>query len=238
MNVLGLIPARGGSKGIKGKNIKSLGGKPLIEYTFDAALESKRLSRIILSTDSAEIAEIGKRRGIGVPFIRPSDISSDESPARSYVQHCLDFLRDNENYKPDVIVILQPTTPFRNASDIDLCVNLLLQCECDSVISVAEQPSKYHPNWYLVVSPDGLLRPYSLRSWEQVVPRRQDLLPIYIRNGAVYVFWHKTFLKTKNIYGTKVIPYIMPPERSINIDDMGDWQRAEFAISTNFLENK
>ena len=240
MEILGLIPARGGSKGIKGKNIKPLGGRPLIEYTFDAALESKLLSRVILSTDSEEIAEIGKRCGIEVPFLRPADISTDESPAYSYIQHCLDFLKNNEAYEPGFIVILQPTTPFRHASDIDLCVTLLLQGGYDSVVSVAELPNKYHPDWYQVIGPDGLLRPYAQRSWEQVAPRRQELTPSYIRNGAVYAFRQETFLKTRNIYGTTVTPYIMPTERSINIDDMSDWQRAEVAISTNntnFLEN-
>lgn len=238
MEALGLIPARGGSKGIKGKNIKPLGGRPLIEYTFDAALASKRLSRIVLSTDSADIAEVGKRRGIAVPFLRPAEISADESPARSYVQHCLDFLRNNDGYEPAVIVILQPTTPSRRASDIDACVDLLLQDGSDSVVSVAELPNKYHPDWQLVISPDGLLRPYTQRTWEQVAPRRQELMPTYTRNGAVYAFRYETFLKTRNIYGATVTPYVMPAERSVNIDDMSDWQRAESIVSTGFLENK
>ena len=135
-------------------------------------------------------------------------------------------------------MILQPTTPFRCASDIDSCVNLLLQTGSDSVVSVAELPNKYHPDWQLVISPDGLLRPYAQRTWEQVPSRRQELMPTYTRNGAVYAFQQETFLKTRNIYGATVTPYIMPAERSVNIDDMSDWQRAESVISTSFLENR
>jgi len=238
MEVLGLIPARSGSKGIKGKNIKPLGGRPLIEYTFDAALESKLLSRVVLSTDGADIAEIGKRRGIGVPFLRPAEISADESPAQAYIQHCLDFLKSNEGYKPGVIVILQPTTPLRRASDIDSCVNLLLQTGSDSVVSVTELPSKYHPNWQFVVGLDRLLHPYTQHPWEQLATRRQSLTSTYTRNGAVYAFRQEIFLETRNVYGATVTPYIMPAERSVNIDDMSDWQLAESIIHTSFRENK
>ena len=210
----------------------------MITYTFDAALESKRLSRIVLSTDRADIAEVGRRCGIAVPFLRPAELATDESPARSYVKHCLDVLRDSESYKPDVIVLLQPTTPLRRASDIDSCVSLLLQTRSDSVVSVTELPNKYHPEWQFVVSSEGLLCGYAQRTWEQVAARRQELTPTYTRNGAVYAFWRETFLRTRNIYGATVTPYIMPAERSVNIDDLSDWQRVESLLREGCVEKR
>jgi CMP-N,N'-diacetyllegionaminic acid synthase len=230
MEIMGLIPARGGSKGIKGKNIKPLGGRPLIEYTFDAAKASRRLSRLVLSTDSPDIADVGKRCGVAAPFLRPPDISTDESPATAYVHHCLNFLDETEHYRPDVVVILQPTTPFRRATDIDACIDLLLSGATDSVVSVSAVPGKYHPAWQLVVNAEGLLSPYVQHSWDQIAPRRQDLAQTYTRNGAIYAFRTETFLAGGSIYGANVTPYIMPTAASINIDDMDDWEKAEAIV--------
>lgn len=227
MEILGLIPARSGSKGIEGKNIKSLGGRLLIEYTFSAARGSRRLTRTVLSTDGPDIAALGERHGIEVPFIRPAEISGDQSPAVDYVRHCLDCLHDSQAYRPDILVILQPTTPFRTAADIDASVDMLIESNADSVVSVSLLPDKYHPRWQFAIGDDGLLNPYEGGRWDGIPAQRQGITPTYTRNGAVYAFWSKTFLVSGTIYGSRIIPYVMPDNRSVNIDDADDWQKAE-----------
>jgi CMP-N,N'-diacetyllegionaminic acid synthase len=231
MDVLGLIPARAGSKGIPGKNIKDLKGKPLITYTFDSALVSRSLTRLILSTDSEDIAKVGKDYGVDVPFIRPIEFASDHSPALDYIFHCLEFLEINEGYQPDVIVLLQPTCPLRITEDIDNCINLLVKSDADSVVSVSELPAKYHPSWQFKVSDDGILSSFLGETWNNLPTARQNIDTTYSRNGAVYAFRNKMFQSMKNIYGKKVLAYKMPEERSINIDDMDDWVKAESIIT-------
>lgn len=227
MEVLGLIPARKGSKGIPGKNIKPLFGKPLIGYTFESAVSSALLTRRLLTTDSNEIAEIGREYGIDVPFLRPSELAGDNSSAFEYIEHCLRFLEVNEGYCPELVVLLQPTCPFRNGQDIDSCISLLKNSDADSVVSVSALPTKFHPNWQFNVSEDGLLHPFSGGGWDELATARQHLDETYTRNGAVYVFRRKIFNTLNNIYGNKVLAYIMPEERSVNIDDKDDWQKAE-----------
>lgn len=232
MEVLGLIPARSGSKGVPGKNIKPLMGKPLIGYTFESAVASQRLSRLILTTDSSEIADVGLKYGIEVPFLRPPELASDHSSANDYIHHCLQFLEEREGYHPDLVVLLQPTCPLRISADIDACVDLLARSDADSVVSVAALPTKYHPNWQFTVSPDGTLHPFSTASWAGLATARQNLDATYTRNGAVYAFRSNIYNSIKNIYGHKVLAYQMPEERSVNIDDMDDWLKAEAFIST------
>ncbi|AEF99590.1 cytidylyltransferase domain-containing protein [Methylomonas methanica] len=230
MEVLGLIPARGGSKGIPGKNIKPLLGKPLIGYTFESALSSTLLTRRLLTTDSKDIADLGLKYGIEVPFLRPSELADDNSSAFEYIEHCLQFLETSEGYCPDVVVLLQPTCPFREGQDIDFCISLLESSDADSVVSVSALPTKYHPNWQFKVSEDGLLHSFSGGGWGELAIARQHLDATYTRNGAVYVFRRKIFNNLNTIYGNKVLAYIMPEERSVNIDDLDDWQKAEAVI--------
>lgn len=230
MEVLGLIPARGGSKGIPGKNIKLLAGKPLITYTFESAAASLRLSRRILTTDSADIAEFGRQHGIEVPFLRPAELAGDNSAASGYIRHCLHFLWESERYLPNLVVLLQPTCPLRTSVDIDACVDMLAGSDADSVVSVAALPTKYHPNWQFTVASDGLLHSFSGGAWESLATARQHLAPTYTRNGAVYVFRSEIFDGMNDIYGHKVRAYVMPEERSVNIDDMDDWRKAEAAV--------
>jgi CMP-N-acetylneuraminic acid synthetase len=227
MDILGIVPARGGSKGIPGKNIKQLNGKPLIVYSFQAIADSKHLTRTVLTTDSPEIAEVGRDCGVEVPFLRPAEFADDHTPANAYIRHCLEYLSSVEGYKPDLVALLQPTCPFRTGADIDACIDLMLDSAVDSVVSVTELPGKYHPNWQFSVSEEGLLAPVSGEGWDSVATARQVLKPTYTRNGAVYVFRHEVFRCMNNIYGSKVKAYIMPTKRSVNIDDMDDWQRAE-----------
>ncbi|MGD2170705.1 MAG: acylneuraminate cytidylyltransferase family protein [Gammaproteobacteria bacterium] len=230
MEILGIIPARGGSKGVPGKNIKRLGGFPLIVYTFEAVAASQYLTRTVLTTDREEIAELGRQYSIEVPFIRPAALSGDHAAAVGYIEHCLDFLQTNQDYIPDIIVLLQPTSPFREAGDIDHCVEMLRSSDADSIVSVTQLPVKYHPDWQFVVSQEGYLRPFTEIDWDSIIPSRQKLESTYIRNGAIYAFRYESFQRAKNIFGCKVLAYVMPPERSVNIDDMDDWAQAESCL--------
>lgn len=235
--ILAIVPARGGSKGIPGKNIKLLGGKPLIDYTFEAAVASSLLSRTILTTDSAEIAEHGRSRGVETPFLRPAEFANDNSPASDYIQHCLQFLEEKEGYRPQAVVVLQPTCPFRVGADIDACIEMLATPGLDSVVSVTALPSKFHPNWQFVVTNQGLLEP-AAASWETLATARQHLEPTYTRNGAVYAFRRGSYLREGNIYGRKVAAYVMPENRSVNIDDMNDWFKAEALLNNQIYKRE
>ncbi len=225
--VLGIIPARKNSKGIKDKNIRLLGGRPLIQYTFDTARLSKRLTRILLTTDSPEIAHLGIKSGIEVPFLRPKKFAKDSSTAGEYITHCLGYLEREEKYLPEIIVLLQPTTPFRTADDIDICIDKLRHSTADSVVSVTAIPAKYNPEWQLIIGERNRLETFTGAAWNKIKANRQQLASTYVRNGAIYAFRRKSFIKTRSFYGKKVLAHVIPEERSVNIDDMEDWCKAE-----------
>ena len=226
VKVLGLIPARGGSRSIPGKNLYPLCGRRLIEYTFHAAKGSRRLSRIILTTDDQQIASLGREYGIDVPFIRPANLASDDSPTLPVVKHALDFLEDNDGYRPDIVVLLQPTSPLRTSSHIDEAVEMLISTSADSVVSVEEVPHRYNPCSIMKIE-DGLLVPY-LEGGQSEIYRRQDKPKVYARNGAaVYAVRYNTLMQYNNFFGANCRPLIMRPEESVDIDTLFDIKLAE-----------
>lgn len=229
LSCLGIIPARAGSKGIPGKNMRSLAGRPLVMYTFDAAKESCRLTRTILSSDSEEIVQLGRAAGIDVPFLRPAELARDDTRTLVVLRHALEYLAENEGYRPDIVVNLQPTAPLRRGEHIDQCIDLLCESGADSVVSVAPVPRHYNPHWQFIVE-DGELRIFTKETWAELVPRRQDLPTTYTRNGAIYAFWRRNLETTGTVYGSRCVPFVMPSEISINIDDMQDWIAAEAQI--------
>ncbi len=236
-NILAIIPARSGSKGIPQKNIKLLGGKRLLEYTFEHCKSSSYISRAIVTTDSNKIANISKSNGIEVPFIRPRNISDDDSTAKSYVSHALEFLEREENYTPEIILILQPTSPFRDVSDIEKSINILENNNADSVVSITEIDKKFNPDWQFKVTNNGTLEFYNKNfDWNNLVSKRQELAKTYTRNGAVYCFTRKSFFKYDNIYGKKVLCHIMPRSRSINLDTFDDWIEAENYLTKRYRQ--
>jgi CMP-N-acetylneuraminic acid synthetase len=224
MRVLGVIPARGGSKGVPRKNVRLLGGRPLLQWTADAALAAERLARVVLSTDDLEIAEIGRACGIDVPFLRPAELARDDTPTLPVVQDVLRRLEEGgERY--DAVCLLQPTSPFRSADDIDACIELLESSAADSVISVLRVPAEYNPHWVYFRDGDGALQ---LSTGEpQPIPRRQALPPAYHRDGTVYVTRRDAVLEEGSLYGARTVGYEMDPRRSVNIDTEADWDRAE-----------
>ncbi len=226
--ILAIIPARGGSKGIPRKNITPLAGRPLIAYTFEAARSSKLINRIILSTDDDEIAEVGRRNGIEVPFIRPRELAEDNTPTLPVIKHAVEFLESKQNYTADIIVILQPTTPLRKSYHIDEALTLLINNpDADSVVSVTEVPHHYNPYFVMKIE-DELLKFYNSESVKYT--RRQDLPKVYSRNGAIYAFWLKTLKDKNSIYGDICLPYVMDFEKSVNIDSVYDIKIAEYIL--------
>jgi CMP-N,N'-diacetyllegionaminic acid synthase len=222
--VLGIITARGGSKGIPRKNIRFLGAKPLLQYTAEAALGAKRLTRVILSTDDEEIAEVGRQCGLGVPFMRPSELARDETPTLPVLQHAVRELEaEGESY--DAICLLQPTTPFRRSEDIDACIELLAQSGAGCVMTVLPVPAEHNPHWVYFRNRDGLLH---LSTGEETpIPRRQMLPLAYHREGSVYVTRRDILMEQNSLYGSSVAGHLVDSSRSVNLDTPGDWERAE-----------
>ncbi len=221
--ILTIIPARGGSKGVPRKNIKLLGGKPLIAYTIEAALQSNSIGRLVVSTDDQEIADISISYGCDVPFLRPPEFASDTAKAIGVVKHTLLEIEKLDNKQYSTVVYLEPPSPFRISEDIDHCVELFFEHNPGSVVSVFEA-NQFHPILMKQIV-DGQLKPI-WKNEPEGVPRQQYRPKSYMRNGAVYVLKRENILKDQ-FYGDPIIPHIMPEERSICIDSMLDWYAAE-----------
>ena len=221
--ILGLIPARQGSKGIPGKNIKDLLGKPLIQYTVEEGKKSKYIDHLIVSTDSEEISKICKNMFVDVPFIRPNNLSTDTAKAIGVIQHAIKIMEKIDKINYDLVAYLEPPNPLRVVEDIDNCIELFIENNSDSVVSVQEA-NQFHPILMKQIK-DGLLQPIWKKEPEGV-PRQLYEPTAYMRNGAVYIFKKELIMKGI-LYGKNILPYIMPLNRSVCIDDMMDWYVAE-----------
>lgn len=223
MRVLGLIPARGGSKGIPRKNIRHLCGKPLLQYTAEAALGARGLARVVLSTEDPEIAAVGRSCGIEVPFLRSPELALDATPTLPVVQHAVRML-ESEGDHFDAICLLQPTHPLRRPDDIDTCIALLEESGADAVATVLPVPPHYNPHWVYFRGKDGQL--HLSTGEEHPISRRQDLPPAYHREGSVYVTRRDVVMEGNSLYGRRLVGFEIDPERSVNIDTEWDWTRA------------
>lgn len=223
--ILAVIPARGGSKGVERKNIRSVGGKPLIAYTIQmAGAIQHRLYRTVVSTDDPEIATVARRWGADVPFLRPAELARDRVPTLPVLQHAVGFVEEQDQTKIDWVLLLQPTTPFRSIEDIDASLALAEQGDCDSVISVVQVYAE-HPIFIKRIESNRLV-PFNLEEKEGT--RRQDCHPpAFIRNGAVYLTRRDIIMNANSIWGKVIRPYVMPPERSVNIDGELDLMLAQ-----------
>jgi CMP-N-acetylneuraminic acid synthetase len=235
LKVLGVITARGGSKGLPGKNLRLLAGKPLIAHTIDTARASRAFDRVILTTDDDGIAEVSRRCGCEVPFIRPADLARDETPHLPVMQHALQWLRDHERYEPDAVMILQPTSPLRRVSDIRESIALLDRSGADSVVSVSEVPTHYNPMRTLRLDGDGVATLFVTgEPVRRRINRRQDMPTAWTMNGAIYLF--RTFVLDRrrdgepNLYGERTAAHVMPQEFGISIDSLDDWTAAEHIL--------
>lgn len=230
-SVIGIITARGGSKSIPGKNIKELSGKSLLGYTAEAALASN-LSRTILSTDSEDIASVGKQFGVEVPFMRPAELSVDTSTSLDTVKHALNWLKVNEGKVYDYLMILQPTSPLRTAADIDACIDLAIEKEADSVMSMVELED-FSVKKLKVLADDDLIKPLFEEEGASS-GRRQDSEKVYKRNAAIYLTKVECIMND-DLFGERSYGYIMPPERSVDINAPIDFELAEFYLKRQKL---
>lgn len=222
--ILAVITARGGSKSIPKKNIKNLAGKPLIVYTIEAAKKSRYLTRTIVSTDDAEIARIARRFGADVPFMRPAEYAEDASTSMEVVQHALRWLKENKKETYDYLMILQPTSPFRTAEDIDECIKLAVEKKADSVMSMKELDD-FAPKKIKKIK-NGRILPY-FEDEGKTSSRRQDLEKMYKRNCAVYLTKMACIMQ-EDFFGKKSLAYLMSEVRSLDINKPVDFEFAQF----------
>jgi CMP-N,N'-diacetyllegionaminic acid synthase len=221
-NAIAVIPARGGSKGIPRKNIVPFAGKPLICYTIEAALRSRYLKRVIVSTDDADIAKVATDCGAEAPFLRPPNLSQDYTPSVSVLKHAVNIIEESQGSLCNFVVLLQPTSPLRSEKYIDLAIEKMLETSADSVISVCEV--RHHPFWNFVAHEDRL---HSLLPNCDKSSRRQELPQTYSPNGAVYVVKRGVLFNENTVFGKDLRGIIMPAEESIDIDEYYDWFLAE-----------
>jgi N-acylneuraminate cytidylyltransferase len=226
--ILVVIPARGGSKGVTRKNIRLICGKPLIAYTIETALAAQHLVyRAIVSTDDEEIATVALQYGAEVPFLRPAELSGDEVPTLPVLQHAVNFVENTDQITLDWVLVLQPTAPFRIVEDIEASMALAFQGGCDSVISV-ERVFSVHPILMKRIE-DNRLIPYCIEEKEGT--RRQEYQPpAYLRNGAIYLTRRQILMEHSSLWGEVIRPYVMPHERSINIDNEIDLKLVEILM--------
>ena len=219
--VLGLIPARGGSKGLPRKNVLPTAGKPLIAWTVEAALASKYLDRVILSSDDDEIIAAAEQAGCEVPFKRPAEFATDQATTLDVARHALPKLPGF-----DILVVLQPTSPLRSGADIDATLEQLIEHQASSAVSVTE-PAK-SPYWSYRMNEQGRL--VTLLDPELAKKRRQDLPPAYVLNGAVYAARIDWLLEQGGFVGADTVAHVMPAERSLDVDTALDLKMVELCL--------
>jgi CMP-N,N'-diacetyllegionaminic acid synthase len=227
MSVIGIIPARGGSKGIPRKNITSCAGQPLISYTAQAALGSKYLTRTLVSTDDSETADVCRKLGIEVPFTRPASFAQDESPMIDVLLHALDWL-EKTGEKVEALVLLQPTSPLRQSHHIDAAVDLFRSSGAETVVSVVKVPHQFHPTSLLQMEAGGVT---PLQKGEPLLTRRQDKSILFARNGPAILILKPTVLRRKELYGNPTVGYEMSTLESVDVDGLDDLRLANALLS-------
>lgn len=220
MKVLGLIPARGGSKGVPGKNIKLLLGKPLIAYTVEQVKASSQIDRLILSTDDNAIADVAKSIGLEVPFMRPDELANDTAGSLAVVQHALDFV-ESQGEKYDAVCLLQVTSPYRPEGCIDDAIKLFKETKPDALVSVRKVPDEFNPHWTFEIADDNRLK--IATGEDKIIPRRQELPPAYHRDGAIYITSVETIRTKGSLLGDDIVAFPIDSPKLINIDTMDDW---------------
>lgn len=225
LRVLAVITARGGSKGVVGKNLRPIGGRPLIGWTIDEAAKSKYIDRTILTSDDDAIIDFALAEGCEAPFVRPDHLATDEATSLDVVRHAL----DEEGAGFDLLVLLQPTSPFRTARDIDAAVDKMLAEDARTCISVCEVSKS--PHWMFEIKDGERLTPVLKVEDVPRNTRRQDLPPVYIVNGAVYVAYIADLLGDGNFIDDDTVGYIMPVDRSLDIDHELDLKVAELMLA-------
>ncbi len=227
--VLAIIPARGGSKGLPGKNIRKLCGLPLIAWPINAALESSFIDKVIVTTDDEQIALIAKNKGAEVPFLRPKEYAEDKSPSSDAILHALNFCEKYEKY--DYLVLLEPTSPLTESKDIDGALKLLHQSNYLSIVGIADTEDS-HPEFCIEISEDNRITPYQKDGFE-APRRRQDLSSVYSFDGSLYISDVDTYKKYKTFYHDATLGYLCEPWKKFEIDTLID-----FLVVETIMKNK
>ena len=230
MKVLAIIPARGGSKGIPGKNIKLLNGKPLLAYTSEIALRSLFLSEVILSSEDEQIIAVAKEMRIQVPFTRPAVLAQDDTPTIDVIIHALQWF-ENKGEFFDAVCLLQVTSPFRTVAFVDEAIEKFIASGYDSLVSVQKVPHEYNPHWTFEVNSEGNLK--IATGEETIISRRQELPTAYHRDGSIYITKTEVILEQHSLYGKSTAFIESPSEFYVNIDTEQDWEKAELLIKKN-----
>lgn len=226
MKVLALVPARGGSKQIPGKNIRPIGGRPLIHWTLDSARASGSFDRIMVTTDSEEIASSCRSQGFDVPWLRPAEMAKDDSPRELAVFHCLAKLRE-AGYAPDAVMLLQPTSPLRRPESIREALRKFVNSDGESVVSVC--PASDHPLWCKKITDDGRITQFV--EGIDIPACRQDLPPAYVLSGSIFLASVGTLESTRSFYSGSTLGLVLPRDESVDIDDDIDWILAEALLA-------
>jgi len=224
--VLALITARGGSKGLPRKNVLDLAGRPLIAWSIKAALDSASVGRVIVSTDDQEIADVSRRHGAEVPFMRPAELARDDSPHIDVILHAVAWLEQNQGYRPEWVLLLQPTSPLRLARDIDDALALARSRGAQSVASVQEAPS--HPFLLQTIDERGRLREFMPPPPGYL--RRQDFPAIHALNGAIFLVRREMLLEERALLDRETLALVMPPERSLDVDTPWDFHLTRLVL--------
>lgn len=234
--VLAIVPARAGSKGLPGKNIKDLGGKPLLAWPIAAALQARHVDNVVLSTDSESYAEIGKAYGAAVPFLRPDHLATDKASSVDVVIHVLDYLAER-NDKYDYVMLLEPTSPLTEAADIDSAISFLVSAEgtATSVVGVSLLET-HHPAFAVTRNGDGLIKPLSGRSF-QSMPRRQDLDPVYALDGSLYLSTVEAIYRERIFCHDKTVGMVFDKHKSLEVDDLVDFSCIEAILKMTASRN-
>ena len=227
--VLAVIPARAGSKGLLGKNLRLLGGRSLVGRAIDAARGGLETSaRVVVSTEDPATASHAVECGAEVPFLRPAELATDEAKTIDVLIHAVEWMRAEASFLPEWVVLLQPTSPLRSSEDVQAALSRGMDLGADCAVSVCE--AKQHPFWALSRDGSGCVRLFlggDMVEAERRYPRRQDLPPAYFENGAVYAVRTASLIRNRSLYAGKVVAYVMPSERSVDIDDARDFRIAE-----------
>ncbi len=220
--VLALVPARSGSKGLPMKNIRKLQGRPLLAWPIDAARNTRYIDRVVVSTDSKEYAELAHAAGADVPFLRPAELSVDTAPSIAFILHALDTLEASGD-KYDYVVLLEPTSPLTEASDIEAALETLAAhlTLADAIVSVAELVGT-HPAFAIILDETGMIRPYASQSFARL-PRRQDIEPLYVLDGSLYISTTEALRSKKGFCHERTMSHLMPRYKSFEVDDLVDF---------------
>ena len=236
MNVLGIIPARGGSKRVLNKNTRDLAGKPLISYTIESALKSNRIDRLIVSTDDREIANVADKYGVEVPFLRPDHLAKDDTPDQPVFQHALKMLKKQDGYEPDIVLNLRPTTPLKTSYTIDKVIKKIKEKNADIVRTMSPVEGVNHPYWMYKRSNDGQATSFMMEVNIDIYYQSQLLPKVFRINGVVDAYSYLTVMNGNILRGENMYSIITPDEESVDIDTEFDFTICEALI--NNVRNK